>query len=353
MAEDDSQKTEEPTDKKIAKARTDGNVANSRDLVSWMMLLAFTMLAVVIFPYSLKQITLLLIEAITVIPEHLNHAEMLIFVRSTMMKLALQLVPILFVFVVVAIAAHVAQFGFLAATKKFQPKIENISPLKGYKKIFSAKSLVEFLKGLVKIAVVGAMGIFMLYGDLDIIINSIHLEVFDVMPAFLILFLKVMSGILIVLFFLVIFDVVWQNYTHTKSLRMTRQEVKDERKQSDGSPEIKQRINQIRNERAKQAVLQNIPDADVVVTNPTHYAVALKYDPASMAAPHVTGKGLDKFALKMREVAEENRVPIVENPPLARALYDSAEVNQEVDPDHYEAVAAVIKYVWELKGRKR
>ncbi|MCH9853337.1 MAG: flagellar biosynthesis protein FlhB [Alphaproteobacteria bacterium] len=352
MAEDDSQKTEEPTPKKISKARSDGNVANSRDLVSWLILLVFTMLAAVVLPFTFAHLANVLTQSLTVFSEHLNHAEIFYFVRQTMMETALYILPILFVFMFIGIVGNVSQFGLLFASKKLEPKFSHLSLVKGYKRIFSAKALVEFGKGIVKIALVGTIGIFMLYGNLDTIINSVHLEVFDALPAFLVLFLKVMSGILIILFFLVLFDVAWQNYTHTKSLRMTRQEVKDERKQSDGSPEVKQRIAQIRNERAKQAVLQNIPDADVVVTNPTHYAVALKYEPSEMSAPMVTGKGADKFALKMREVAQEHNVPIVENAPLARALYETGEINQEVDPDHYEAVAAVIKYVWELKGKK-
>ncbi|MCH9844408.1 MAG: flagellar biosynthesis protein FlhB [Alphaproteobacteria bacterium] len=352
MAEDDSQKTEEPTQKKIDQARGEGNVANSRDLVSWLILVMFTMLAVVVFPFTFTHLADVLTQSLTVISENLNHAEIFYFVRQTMIQTAIYILPILFAFMFIGIVGNVSQFGLLFASKKLQPKLSHLSLVKGYKRIFSAKALVEFAKGIVKIALVGAIGIFMLYGNLDDIVNSVHLEVLDALPAFIVLFLKVMSGILITLFFLVLFDVVWQNYTHTKSLRMSRQEVKDERKQSEGSPEIKQRIAQIRNERAKQAVLQNIPEADVVVTNPTHYAVALKYEPSEMSAPMVTGKGADKFALKMREVAQEHNVPIVENAPLARALYETGEINQEVDPDHYEAVAAVIKYVWELKGKK-
>ncbi len=352
MADDDSQKTEEPTSKKIANARSEGNVAQSRDLSSWLILFVFSLLAVIVMPYTVVNISNILTESFYAFADPMNAADIHDFTKSVMLRVGLQLLPIFFTFMVIAVAANMAQFGLLVATKKLIPKLSNLSLTKGYKRVFSAKSVVEFLKGLFKIAIVGAITVAVIYADIEVFEQSIHLDITEMLPVFMIFFIKLMSAILIVLFFLVLFDIIWQNYTHTKSLRMTRQEVKDERKQTEGSPEVKQRIAQIRHQRAKQAVLQNIPDADVVVTNPTHYAVVLKYEPGEMNAPTITGKGADKFALKIREVAEENKIPIVENPPLARALYDTGEINQEVDPDYYEAVAAVIKYVWELKGRK-
>ena len=353
MAEDDSQKTEEPTPKKIEKARGEGNVAQSRDLNSWAYLTVATLLIVLAFPILFGEIANIFVKMMRASSEQFEPSELFEFIRDeVMIDIAFYFLPILITFVLVALTVSWSQFGLLFATKKLQPKIENFSILKGFKRMFSAKSLIEFIKGLFKVSVVGAIALFIVTPEFKKVENIIHAQATEFIPLWIEVFLKMMSGILIFLFFLALFDVAWQNYNHKKQLRMSRKEIKDERKQTDGSPEIKQRIAQIRNERARTRIAEVVPEADVVVTNPTHYAVALKYDPESMVAPVMLAKGLDKLALRIREIAEENNVPIVENPPLARALYDTGEIEQEIDPEHYEAVATVIKYVWELKGKK-
>ncbi len=353
MAEDDSQKTEEPTAKKIAKARSEGQVAQSRDLNSWAYLVTATILIVVAFPVLLGHMVRVFVVVIQASSETMRPSELFLFLRDQVIKqIAINLIPILISFLLVALAISWSQFGLLFATKKLEPKLSHISPLKGVKRMFSPKSLVEFLKGLLKIGAVIMIAWWVLLPEFRRVEHVMYLEIHSFMPVWVGVFIKLMVAILMFLFFLAMFDVAWQNHTNKKELRMSRKEVKDERKQSDGSPEIKQRIAKIRNERARTKILETVPESDVVITNPTHYAVALKYDPKTMAAPILMAKGLDKLALKIREIADEHNVPIVENPPLARALYATGELEQEIDPEHYEAVATIIKYVWELKNRK-
>jgi flagellar biosynthetic protein FlhB len=166
------------------------------------------------------------------------------------------------------------------------------------------------------------------------------------------LFLKMMAAALVVLFVLAVADYLYQRYEFMKKMRMSKQELRDEQKQTEGDPQIKARLRQLREQRARQRMMQAVPEADVVITNPTHYAVALKYDIKKMDAPQMVAKGVDAIAQKIREVAGENKVPIVENPALARALYDSMEIEQTIPREHFKAVAEVISYVFKLKGKK-
>ena len=164
--------------------------------------------------------------------------------------------------------------------------------------------------------------------------------------------MRMTIGVAIAMFFIALFDVLWQRFQYMKSLRMSRQEIRDEYKQSEGDPAIKQRLRRLRQERARKRMMSAVPKADVVITNPTHFAVALQYDNKKMKAPMVVAKGQDLIALRIRDVAKDNKVPVMENPPLAHALYDSTDIDQEIAFHHYEAVAKVISYVYQLKGKK-
>jgi len=255
------------------------------------------------------------------------------------------------IFVLIALGAGLAQNGVLFATKSMEPKPEKISPVAGMKRMFSAKSLAEFIKGILKIAIVAAVGIMLVmpeFSRLDILPT---LPVSQLLDEINYLVLRLFTGVIAILFVIAVADLVFQRYQHRKQLRMTRQEVREEHKQLEGDPHVKARLRQIRTERARQRMMQAVPEADVVVTNPTHYAVALKYEPDEMEAPRVVAKGQDHLAQKIRELAVEHDVSIVENKPLARALFASVEVGDEVPPEHYKAVAQIISYVFNLKGR--
>jgi len=228
-----------------------------------------------------------------------------------------------------------------------------INPLTGLKRMFSQQSLVDLVKNLVKLAVVGAVAALLVYPRLKGIERIPLLET----PAILAFLHDLLSRLLLAIAVIVAIiagaDWFWQRFTFMRKMRMTKQEVKDEQKQTEGDPMVKARLRSLRMQRARQRMMAAVPKADVVVTNPTHYACALKYDMASMNAPILVAKGQELVALRIRQIAEENDVPIVENPPLARALYATVELDKEIPPQHYKAVAEVISYVFRLKGKLR
>jgi flagellar biosynthetic protein FlhB len=251
-----------------------------------------------------------------------------------------------------ALASSFLQNGFVLSNEPLMPQLSRISPLAGLKRLFSMRSVVELLKGIFKIGVIGYVAFLAIYPELTHIkqlpnSNTAGLLIFLAMLA-----TRMTIGVAIAMFFIALFDLLYQRFQYIKSLRMTKQEIRDEYKQSEGDPMVKQRLRRLRQERAKKRMMAAVPKADVIITNPTHFAVALQYDNKSMKAPMVVAKGQDRIALKIREIAEENKVPIVENPPLARALFDTAEIDQEIPFAHYEAVAKIISYVYQLKGRK-
>ncbi|MEM6492688.1 MAG: flagellar type III secretion system protein FlhB, partial [Pseudomonadota bacterium] len=220
-------------------------------------------------------------------------------------------------------------------------------------RLFSLRSLVEFGKSFFKLILIGGACALVIIPQMDfmprMVGQSTTSMIGDLWDAVLLIVIVVLALMTVIAGI----DFLYQRYEHDKKLRMTKQQVKDEYKQTEGDPQIKARLRQIRTQRARARMMQNVPESDVVVTNPTHYAVALKYDQGEMAAPKVTAKGQDLVALKIREIAEENEVPIVENPPLARALHAGVELEEEVPPEHYQAVAEIIGYVMRLKSGVR
>lgn len=350
---DDAQKTEEPTQRKLDEARRRGQVAVSREVNTWLMLMAGALAILMLMPgmmTDLKGIMLRFVEAPHLFRLDPSSTGRLLFDTSVAVGQAL-LVPIL-LFFAVALLAGLVQNGFLFAPKALEMKLEKFSPISGFKRLFSIRQLVEFLKGLLKIAVVAAVGaapLIPLLPHMDVVPTFAMVDVLHMLYS---LVLRMLGGVLAVLAVVAIADLVFQRMQQRKQLRMSKQEVRDEFKQSEGDPMIKQRLRQIRQERARRRMMQAVPEADVVVTNPTHYAVALKYVPEEMEAPKLVAKGQDLVALRIREIAEEHGVTIMENPPLARVLYANVELDQEVPPEHYETVAQVISYVWGVKGRR-
>lgn len=355
MAEDqdDSQKTEEPTRKRIEEAEKKGQLAQSKELGSFMLIAAFTGMVITVLPRLMHDARTMLSAFI----EHPDGFDMdegnLGHILYELMLGSIQILLIPFgVFVAIALAVGFGQNKFTFSTTPITPELEKISPMKGLSRLFSTRSLTEFFKGMVKITVVAVVAAYVLIPhvphikqlvDTDLM-NSLHFT-WEVTKSMLI-------GICIALFFIALLDFFYQRYEYIKGLRMSKQEIKDEYKQQEGDPIIKSRIRSIRMERARQRMMQNVPKADVVITNPTHYAVALKYEAPKMKAPIVIAKGIDNIALKIREVAEDNDIPIVENPPLARTLFDTTEIDEEIPFEYYKAVAEVIGYVYRLKGKR-
>jgi len=349
---DQSQKTEEPTPKKLEESRRKGQVPSSREVNHWFMILSGTVIVALIVPAMSNDLAGTMrkfLEQLHAIPTDFSH------LRHVLMSLAGDVAFVILLPVVLLIAAALAtgvlQSGLIFAAERIQPKLERISPLAGAKRMISMKSIAEFLKGLAKIAIVATVATMLMlpfFGGLE---QLVQMEIGDVGTVLHDLATRLLIGVLSVVTLIAIADFLYQRFEYMKQMRMSRQEIKDEYKQTEGDPIVKQRLRQIRQERARQRMIAAVPGASVVITNPTHFAVALKYEFEEMNAPVMVAKGQDFVALKIREVAEENDVPIVENAPLARALYAGMEVDQEIPAEHYRAVAEIIGYVMRLKGR--
>ena len=338
---DDSQKTEEPTSKRLRDARRKGQIATSREVNTWLLLFGFGALLAAGGTALMRDLRQVL-ERFVISPHLVDMSAG--GLGDTLFRLLVEVTAVLAIpmglFVVLALAGSVGQNGLLFTGEPMKPKAEKVSLLKGAKRMFSAKQLAEFVKGMLKIVIVGTVGFLLL------------LPITELLDEVLALVLRLLAAVLAIMLAIAIADLFFQRYQHKKQLRMTKQEVKEEFKNAEGDPQIKARLRQIRNERARQRMMQAVPQADVVVTNPTHFAVALQYEPDEMEAPKLVAKGQDVLAHRIRDLAEELDIPVVENPPLARALYAGVEVDEYVPPEHYETVAKIISYVFNLKGRR-
>lgn len=350
--QDDSQKTEEPTQKRLKEARDKGQVAKSQEVSHWFMILAFAILVAFFVPTAVRDIG----RALTPFVEQphaigISSGGLQRLLARTFESVGIALaIPLIFL-VVAAFLSGFVQTGLVLTAEQIKPKLEKLSLVKGMKRLFSLRALVDFAKGIAKLTIVGAVIGLVIWPERDVIPNIATLEVPQTLELMRTLTLRILIAVVAVMTVIAGLDFMFQKAQHIKQLRMSRQDLKDEFKQTEGDPMVKARLRQIRTERARQRMMAAVPEADVVVTNPTHFAVALKYEIESMAAPRVTAKGADRVAQRIREVAEEHEVPIVENPPLARALYAGVEIDQEIPPEHYKAVAEIIGYVMRLKGK--
>jgi flagellar biosynthetic protein FlhB len=274
-------------------------------------------------------------------------------VRATLSEVGLALLMPLGLLVVLALFSGFVQHGFLFSAEQLVPKLDKISPMAGFKRLFSMKSMVEFIKGLLKLAVVGTVLTLVVMPEISHITDLPTYSIPDLLRYTTGLSGKVLIAALAVVAVIAGLDMFYQRFAHMQSMRMTKQEIRDEMKQTDGDPMIKSRLRQIRMERARRRMMAEVPKATVVVTNPTHFAVALRYVQGESEAPIVVAKGADLVAARIRELAQENEVPIVENPPLARALYATVDLDQPIPNEHYRAVAEIIGYVMKLKQTVR
>ncbi len=351
MAEDDSQKTEDPTGKKLSTARDKGQVITSREINVWFMMLAMTAFAVLLAPRlvaSIKEITYKFIASSHLIP---FDGALWDTVGDTLKALALALMLPSLLLMAAALVGPFLQNSVVFSTTRLAPTLDRLSPLTGFKRIFSLTGIFEFLKAVIKAVIVSTVLWYSIRPEIDRLPLLQTMPVEELLPEIRSLVIRMMIGVMSVLTALAIGDYTYQRFQFLKSMRMSKQEVKEEHKQQEGDPVIRGRLRQIRMERSRRRMMAAVPTASVVVTNPTHFAVALKYDMADSGAPMVVAKGADLMAAKIREVARENDVPIVENPPLARALYGGVEIDEEIPPEHYKAVAAIISYVFKLKGK--
>lgn len=349
--EDDSSKTEEPSQRKLDEARKKGEIVLSREVSHWFMLLGLTLFAALLAGGLMRDLGNALAPFITK-PHDLpvsNMAEVGQVLWTLLKATLLALILPFLLFLVTAVAGPLLQAGPMWAAEHLMPKLERISILGGIGRLFSKRNVLEFVKGLIKIALIAILVGWLLLPSVPTIERTSDMAI-----PFLLSFLRSESlhlagGVVAAMFLIAALDYLAQRFLFMQRMRMTRTEVKDEYKQTEGDPQVKQRLRQIRMERARRRMMTAVPTADVIVTNPDHYAIALKYDPKEHAAPIVVAMGVDLIAQKIKEVARENEIPIVENPPLARALWASADLDKPIPGEFYRAVAEIISYVFKLK----
>jgi flagellar biosynthetic protein FlhB len=356
MAEenDDSSKTEEPTQKRLDDARKRGQVAQSREVNNAMVLLAATLAMVGFAPWMAERSRL--IFAAWLGEAHLARVgleDIQALAVDLVLAIALLSAPIVLAALLAGVAAGALQVGWMVAPEALTPKFSKISPLKGLSRLFSGAALVEFAKGLLKMAMVAWIFWIVVVPAFDALPLLVLRDVQQSLAEMSDLTLKLLFVVVAATAVVAAADLLYQRIKLRRELRMTRTELRDEFKEQEGDPMVKAKLRQIRQERSRRRMMAAVPKADVVITNPTHYAVALKYDRDGMDAPVVVAKGTDRVALRIREIATENKVPIVENPPLARALHASVDIDRAIDPEHYKAVAEIISYVWRLKAGAR
>ena len=354
MAEENKdQKTEEATSKRITDTEEKGYFAQSREISSSFVLLASIIAFSIVGRHATETVIKTWYSNLAEMGAiNLNVHELFRLMNWNMQNLFFIIGPILIIIMVAGVLANVVQTGGLQfSLHPLSPKWSKLSPLKGFGRIFSKTSLVELFKSLFKISIVSVIAYQTINSHWDEIPALMGYGVGQVLFFMGEVMVEIMIKVLLVMIFLAALDFSFQKYTYLENLRMTKQEVKDERKDLEGNPQIKQRIRSVQMEMMRRRMMAAVPEADVVVTNPTHFSIAIKYDTKIDAAPVVVAKGQNEIALRIREIAKESNVPLVEDKPLARTLYKTVDVGQLIPASLYKAVAEILAYVFKLKGK--
>lgn len=349
MADDFQDKTEAPTPRRLEEARAEGRVPRSTDLAAAIGVLASLLL--------LKALGGPMLDNLLVMTrglEQISDPTLRELPRWTLMfvqRAAWALLPFLLILTLVSTSALAAQSGVVLAWKKLTPELDRVNPLSGFKRVLSSDSLVRLALSTLKIALLMACAWYSLPGRLGDMVALGVAATAGAWQAATELIYRFALNLALVMLLLGVLDYVWQRWKLTKSLRMTKQELREELKRMEGDPLLKQRRRQIAHRLAMQRLAQDVPKAEVIVTNPTEFAVALSYVDGEMTAPRVVAKGVDHLALRIRQIAQQHGIPIVQRPPLARALHAAVDVGEEVPPAYYRAVAEVLAYVYQISGR--
>ena len=352
MAEkNDQERTEKPTSKKLSKAREEGQVAKSQEVSTAFIFLGALGVYLFVGPWMFWALS----DFMHGIFQNLGTLQFKgisarAFLLEVFQHVGLIMLPLFVVILILGVAGNLLQVGFLFTLKPFTPKLSKFNPITGMKKFVSLKSLVELLKSFFKILFIGGISWLVLRGELDAIPSLIEMSVGQILTYIGTVSLKMLFYVALGMIVLAVIDFSYQRWQHTKDLMMSKQEVKDETKQSEGDPQIKGKIRQAQREMAMRRMMESVPDADVVITNPTSLAMAIKYDAKEMFAPQIVAKGAKLIAERIKDIARENDVPIVENKPLAQTLFKSMEIGDFVPPELYKAVAEVLAYVYKLRG---
>jgi flagellar biosynthetic protein FlhB len=348
---DDADRTEEPSQRRLEQARERGQVAFSREPGHVLLLGCGLILTIWAGPWSAERMagalrTMLAASGAPPGSTTLSSAELWTAATDVLLVVLVWLGALF----AAGLAAPILQGAVVWTAQPLAPKLERISPLAGVGRLFSISTLLELVKGLLKLAIVVGATVLVLRPLPLEVSRLVELDAVGFLDRMVALSGRLLATVLAILVVLAAEDVVWQWIHRRRQLRMTRQEVKEELRESEGDPIVKQKLRQIRLQRARRRMMAEVPKATVVVTNPTHYAVALRYDSVTMAAPKLVAKGVDTLALAIRDLARRHGVPVVENPPLARALYAALEPGDTIAPAHYQAVAELIAYVYRISG---
>lgn len=350
LFDDKDDKTEPATAKRLADARSKGQVAVSQELSTSIVMLAALIALEATGPWIMTGLQQVLRRGLTVEKPRDNGIAWIVRELQEVIDIVLpSLLPLLIGLVLFAIAIGYAQTGFMITWVKLQPKLDKLNPINGVKRLISLRGLVKAGLSVVKLAVLGSVLWWNIADELPLLMFLPELPFTESATLIGKLAMKILWWIAVPLVAISLLDMIYQRWQHARDMRMSKQEIKDESKQTEGDPEVKNRIKRAQREIARRRMMDEVPQADVIITNPTHWAVALKYERAKMTAPTVTAKGTDQVALRIRAIATENRIPIVEDPPLARGLCRGVRLGDEIPPRFYKAVAAVLSHIMRMK----
>ncbi|AOZ94236.1 flagellar biosynthesis protein FlhB [Paenibacillus crassostreae] len=348
------EKSEKATPKKRGDARKKGQVSKSTELSGSITLLSAFICLLIFGGYFKERIVFLYTDIfINRLTTEITINNVMMMFREYGIQILLLLAPLFLVLIVMALISSIMQVGFLLTGEPLKMQFSKLSPIKGFQNIFSMRSLVEFAKSILKMIVIGYLVYTTLWGKKVEIASLSEINIDNILIFMVDLTMDLGIKIAIALLILAVFDFIYQRYEHEKGLKMSKQDIKDEYKKMEGDPLVKGKIKERQRRMAMQRMMQEIPNADVIITNPTHFAIALKYDASEMEAPTIIAKGQDYVALRIREIAKEHGIITMENKPLARALYKRAEIGDSIPADLFQAVAEVLAYVYKLKGKTK
>ncbi len=353
MAEGDFQeKTEKPTPRRRSEARKKGDVAKSREVASVAVLLSGLSALYVFGSVMYSHMGAMMQQCFSMVSSpSMELADFLVFHRDVVGRLMIIVLPVMLTVVAIAVLSNLMQVGVVFSLEKLKPKFSNFNIIKGIKRLFSKQSLVELFKNLAKIAIVGIIAYWTVEGEMGRLRSLGGMEVWAIALYIFKVIFKIFIWVSLAMMLLAVLDYAFQKWQFEEKLKMTKQEVKEEFKRTEGDPLVKSRIRRVQQEVARRRMMQEVPKADVVVTNPVRLALALRYDSAVMSAPQVVAKGAGNIAERIKALAREHNIPIVEDKELAQNLYKMVEINDHVPDVLYHAVADVLAYVYKLKGK--
>ncbi len=348
---DDQEKTEEATPKKLEDAKKEGNVPKSQDTNSFITLVVALGAFLGLLPWIESRLTFLYHYYHTFFGSEMTKDVVLSISLISLREVIFMVIPLALAVAIAGIFANVLQSGFIFTTKPLMPNLMKINPFNGLKNLISWKKLVEGIKIILKVVIVFFIGYYFLLAFANELPKTMVMPLFGQLEWFKEKILILVAVMLILFLFLAIIDFFFVRYHYFKELRMSKQEIQDEYKQMEGDPKIKAKIRQIQMHMARKRMMQEIPRADVIITNPTHYAIAIAYDQKKEDAPKVIAKGTDFLALKIKEIALNHHIHIVENPPLARELYKKCNLGDDIPESLYKAVAEILAFVYKSSNR--